>query len=298
MPTATSFLGHALTNLGPLTTTFKPAPSCTALATQPEAGYIMDSKGDSALWRPFGPRACAFQDLEACLPNGKERQQFLESRGRFPLPYHSPAHQCPEGWAAATAATASAVSESVASAFPTSKDDQPFGGLDNILDNFVVTALAPTETLTICCPSGYGAYFGAFLYDIGCTSEVGGLYEHGVSDWCYDSSQSTSLAYETVQGSEGITFSPLWNSRTKVFSVNISYMLVHTVPNIVLINTGQAGVTSEATATAGVSTSTAASTGKSGDGDTKKNSGKMRGPDILLAVVLCSTAAVVTAAGW
>lgn len=156
MPTVTAAFGLTLTNLGPLTTTFTPAPSCTALVAQSDAGYVLSGNGFSVgdAWYPYGPVACTPQDLRGCLPDGAARQPIRERNGddQFTLPYNSPAYHCPEGWTVAATATAASISVTVSSISAAGENAQPLVGFSFVLAGFVVTALAPTETMTVCCP--------------------------------------------------------------------------------------------------------------------------------------------------
>lgn len=149
MPSATAVFNRTLTNLGPLTTTFTPAPSCTALASQSSAGYIFARGGYGNGLAPangpnfaYGSVACTPQDLATCYPNGRERQSILASGYEFTQAYNSPGYHCPDGWAAVASATLADMSGS--RAVPS--------GYDAYATGFAVSALASGETMTLCCP--------------------------------------------------------------------------------------------------------------------------------------------------
>lgn len=149
MPSATAVFNRTLTNLGPLTTTFTPGPSCTALASQSNAGFIFARSGygndlESANGPnfPYGSVACTPQDLATCYPNGKERQSILATGYEFTQAYNSPGYHCPSGWTAVASATLPDLS---------SNRTVP-SGYDAYATGFALSAMASGETMTMCCP--------------------------------------------------------------------------------------------------------------------------------------------------
>ncbi|KAH0599516.1 hypothetical protein MHUMG1_02304 [Metarhizium humberi] len=97
MPTPTEYFGYSVTNIGPLTTRFTPAPSC---ATTTPNVYIETELGDAR--GLYGFPSCSFPKYEGCLPNGKEFDELNRQLSATPhngnLVYHSPGLKCPSGW--------------------------------------------------------------------------------------------------------------------------------------------------------------------------------------------------------
>lgn len=156
MPTTTEVFARTLTNLGPLTTTFTAAPSCTALAKQPHGGYIYvhyPGAGNYSFPIHFAPVECTAQNFASCLPNGEARQHVLEHDDVWTQAYNSPGLHCPSGWTtvmSVTGASASAIAKTLSSPddYDLTTDDLTSGRLEA----FALSALAPTEAVTLCCP--------------------------------------------------------------------------------------------------------------------------------------------------
>lgn len=157
MPVPTAVFNRTLTNLGPLTTTFTPAPGCTALAGQTAGAAIFCDPvfDDNALppvnghQVPCGAVSCTPQDLASCYPNGKAQQSIVATDYEMTQPYHSPGYYCPAGW---TAVGSAAFEVALAQATRTdlAVSDMP-KGYDAFVSNFAL-ALGPSETVTVCCP--------------------------------------------------------------------------------------------------------------------------------------------------
>lgn len=97
MPTPTHYFGYAVTNIGPLTTRFTPAPSCAT--TKPNV-YIETQLAETRAL--FGYPSCDAPKYDGCLPNGKSLDILNSHLAAHPhngnLVYHSPGLKCPSGW--------------------------------------------------------------------------------------------------------------------------------------------------------------------------------------------------------
>lgn len=134
--------------------------------------------------------------------------------------------------------------------------------------------------------SGYKLYNAGFFYNLGCTSELGAPAEHSVSEWCSDG-RPTTVITETVLGVPGPKVVPESEAPVKETIVPLTadseataYKLVHTVPNLVLINDGAA-------------TPAPTSTAKKAGGDSNKSAGDLLRPGNVFPAVFCSVAATV-----
>ncbi|OAA74032.1 hypothetical protein ISF_00933 [Cordyceps fumosorosea ARSEF 2679] len=273
MPSETAVFNRTLTNLGPLTTAFTPAPSCTALPSQSDAGFIFwhrtfDGDGPAnGADVPYGSVACTPQDLATCYPSGAARQSILASGGyEFTQPYHSPGYRCPAGWTAvASASYDDAWSELSALAHNLSAPAPR--GYDAVVTAFAISALAPSETVTVCCPSGYEPFAGDYEVQFGCTSSLGPASSRGVSERCFNDRPTTTVTFGYWNG-RVTKIEPVSDAPTKYtqlpLETGMSYEVVHTMPNVVLINKGD-----DAGGEAASPTTTLTGTGAGKDG--KKN---------------------------
>ncbi|KAK4173309.1 hypothetical protein QBC36DRAFT_381090 [Triangularia setosa] len=135
---ATALIGQALTNLGPLTTTFTPPPECTIAVGAGRGGFLGDlfGDGDDRSIAYLG-QACYRNraiDDGACWPTttagAESKEAPLNGWG-----FYSPGLHCPGGYATACAAT---------------------GGSGGGSGWPVQFRLLAGETAVGCCPSGYG----------------------------------------------------------------------------------------------------------------------------------------------
>ncbi|KAM0275832.1 hypothetical protein ACHAQH_007377 [Verticillium albo-atrum] len=166
MPSVSSLSQYTFINVGPLTTTWTPPASCTNGPTSKYLAPVYQS--DTPLYG--GSCDAEHDEFFDCVPQGEEIGSMWEtwssSPATFanPLPYHSPATICPSGWTTAGAATKSSNGDIEASGHFTQAETQ-FDALStsdaspplptNPRANVFLEALAPGETIALCCPSGY-----------------------------------------------------------------------------------------------------------------------------------------------
>lgn len=155
MPTPTEYFGYSVTNIGPLTTRFTPAPSC---ATTTPNVYIETELGDAR--GLYGFPSCSFPKYEGCLPNGKEFDELNRQLSATPhngnLVYHSPGLRCPSGWkrvGTVHGGTKQPTKPEGAFTEITSASSSPNGVPEPIprLEAYA-NVLGPSETLVWCCP--------------------------------------------------------------------------------------------------------------------------------------------------
>ncbi|KAI1637436.1 hypothetical protein F4809DRAFT_661118 [Biscogniauxia mediterranea] len=185
MPSATEYMGYAVTNLGPLTTTFTAAPSC---ATADNALYYANA---SAPAQNLGRPTCAWGPWgDACYPSGARLDSLLAAStlpGGF-AHYYSPGVACPAGWTtagAAASAGAGASSGALNASGVFTQDPwgefREYGVVDAQLPlgEVYLGALDAAETLVFCCPSGYAGDIHG-----GCSSSLAPLTSYSFSDYC------------------------------------------------------------------------------------------------------------------
>jgi hypothetical protein len=155
MPTPTQYFGYSVTNLGPLTTRFTPAPSC---ATATPNVYIETQLDETR--GLYGYPSCTAPKYEGCLPNGREfdalNRQLSASPHNGNLVYHSPGLRCPSGWkkvgsnqgGAQNATSPGGVFTGISTLTP------PADGSPTAIPRLEAYAnvLDPSETMVWCCP--------------------------------------------------------------------------------------------------------------------------------------------------
>lgn len=143
----------ALSNVGPLTTTFTPPPSCTS---SPLIAYADPS---TSAWYHYV--SCQFS-IPGCTPSGTSglSSTASENFAVATIPYYSPGYICPSGWKTVGTAvhqpgdTDSSWTPSVTGAFQTAADwtnahvDEHYLAPPYALAN----GLEPGETAIGCCP--------------------------------------------------------------------------------------------------------------------------------------------------
>lgn len=163
MPTPTQYFGYVVTNVGPLTTHFTPAPSC---ATAKPNVYIVTQLADTR--GLFGFPSCEAPKYDGCLPQGESLDRLNRDLATHPrngnLAYHSPGLQCPSGWKKAGRVVGA-----------DTQATKPRGGLSfkginmsTVMQNghpgplpklhAYASILDPGETLVWCCPKYDASY--------------------------------------------------------------------------------------------------------------------------------------------
>lgn len=135
-----------------------------------------------------------------------------------------------------------------------------------------------------CCflHSGYTPFVGDFEFQVGCTSSMGPASSYGVSERCFNDRPATTVQFEYWIG-EVTKIEPAPDAPAKYTQLplesdsQISYEIIHTMPNIVLINKGTETETAEPTPT---------STSKDEGKDGKKNSGSGQRVNLPFAAVI------------
>lgn len=157
MPTATSAIGHVLSNLGPLTETFTAPASCATLQDKVQIALATQPEGNQ-----FVPE-CKVWTYGDCYPSGSAIDSGLASldwenpaKG-FTIDYFSPGIVCPTGWTTAGVATksegGSITSSGPAFVLPTTESiGSRFHIYVNPTPNILIGAMDPEETAVLCCP--------------------------------------------------------------------------------------------------------------------------------------------------
>lgn len=155
MPTPTQYFGYSVTNIGPLTTRFTPAPSC---ATTTPNVFIETQLGETR--GLYGFPSCVAPKYDGCLPNGSKiddlNHQLSASPHNGNLVYHSPGLRCPSGWkrvgtihgGTSQATKPEGVFTQISTA--TGSPDGGSGPIPRLLA--YANVLDPSETLVWCCP--------------------------------------------------------------------------------------------------------------------------------------------------
>ncbi|KAM5354535.1 hypothetical protein ACJ41O_001182 [Fusarium nematophilum] len=191
MPNITSFFGHTITNLGPLTTTYT-APTSCATATD---GIIFGHP-----LYPFmagGFPSCDPGNFSDCIPSGDafdklSREQAYWAEQRF-IHYYSPGLACPEGWT--TAGTMNKADGTVGASgmlsmtpleTPTGSDEDEYLLGYLAVPQIWQEVLEEGEKLAYCCPIGFTGNDSAGTdQDEGyCYSLIGMMTDHGYSTGC------------------------------------------------------------------------------------------------------------------
>ena len=162
MPDST-FFGATLTNLGPVMSTFTPAPSCTDM-TQ----VVVAVQTSETLLHRGAPECHSPPSQAGCRPHGSDWDELYsetEVRIKPTLPYYSPGLACPTGWTTAGTIVGPSGWSSADGAFtklshfPYEQDDDDegvaynphYGNHMEPIDQYV-RALEPSETMVWCCP--------------------------------------------------------------------------------------------------------------------------------------------------
>ncbi|KAF4336849.1 hypothetical protein FBEOM_9308 [Fusarium beomiforme] len=183
MPTATEYFGISVTNIGPLTTTYTPPPSCTTVTTD-HLIYVLQSSLEAAA----GPPDCEIDPVGNCLPSGSAIDSFIKEynhpkSGQGIHAFHSPGIQCPRGWttAAVLAHGDKTGSEVRSGIFTTTVRPNISMPVQMGSDEWWLKVLEPSETLAWCCPSGWAGNLGGV-----CRSSIAPALSAGYSSACYE----------------------------------------------------------------------------------------------------------------
>ncbi|KAM5346246.1 hypothetical protein ACJ41O_009251 [Fusarium nematophilum] len=156
MPTATEYFGSAITNFGPLTTTYTAPSSC---ATPGDYVYFAPSRIPEMVQ---GFPSCGVPTLGDCIPSGDDYDELLstlyETWGPGFHHYYSPGLYCPDGWTTAATMVQESGEDAEITGFMTEVHGDPrLTTVPAFMEpsDIYKAVLGPDETLAICCPSGY-----------------------------------------------------------------------------------------------------------------------------------------------
>ncbi|RSL68016.1 hypothetical protein CEP54_003005 [Fusarium duplospermum] len=169
MPTTTSYFGTALSNFGPLTTTYTAPSSCYTgtdriVLVHPNTPNVVQAVP-----------TCKAEPIGECLPSGSKWDANETSSTSYQYAYYSPGVVCPAGWTTVgTLAHGTKTGGDVSGAFSNTETAKGSHGTDlptnmDPLD-FWLHVLDKSETLVHCCPSGYNAEGFGDCYSSGSTS--------------------------------------------------------------------------------------------------------------------------------
>ncbi|KAM5344434.1 hypothetical protein ACJ41O_012970 [Fusarium nematophilum] len=186
MPTVTLITGHSatITNFGPLTTTYTAPTSC---ATATDHLYFAGKDDPGGIWAyPM----CTIQTFGDCIPSGDAFDELMTSYDGFLefgfYHYYSPGLYCPSGWTtAATLVNPGGNTAAEVSGYLTQDYSLRLGewepGRAQPTDPTAVweQILEPSETLAICCPSGYKGDNNGDCYSV-----LGPITSYGYTEIC------------------------------------------------------------------------------------------------------------------
>ncbi|CEJ59314.1 hypothetical protein PMG11_07942 [Penicillium brasilianum] len=269
------------TNYAPLTTTYTPAPSCTA-SDRLGLGYI----NHGYVYIEYGVQCTSDVILEDCLPTA------TATATSFPEPptddgwagiggYYSPGLYCPSGWetvgVAARDASSSLSSSGILSTTPvvtmSSSDPMSYYYATATWDDpatLLKNHLEPEQTMAVCCPSSFTPDAFGGCYSVvpdykptwGCQAYTGYNYDYGDVTETYTSGTFTT----TFVGEEPTT--TIYKTETQTHTFNhgekSDYSAISYLPMITLLHhESDLASASSASATgskAGNATGTAAAT--------------------------------------
>ena len=167
MPTASIAGLMVLNNIGNLTTTFT-APSSCATASKWTGSGLAYPGLDAMLYFRVDNCGDAPDASTDCMPSGDVINRLAESPDRvYHLNYYSPGLYCPDAWTTVgvyapgqySPDSTAAASPDLGIFRPTTFDDGRSGEATfptvDYAANMFTSALAPTETAIVCCPSGF-----------------------------------------------------------------------------------------------------------------------------------------------
>lgn len=147
MPTASVAGGYwTFSNYGPITTTFTPAPSCTA-TDRLTLAFIMDD-----MTQPQFQVGCPTSTSDwDCVPPGTTTSAvwYDEKKWVALAGYYSPGLYCPSSWETIGMAARGEASLTTSGFLTTSEDKIPYYEEPVTL---LASLLEPSQTLALCCP--------------------------------------------------------------------------------------------------------------------------------------------------
>ncbi|CBF71527.1 uncharacterized protein ANIA_06821 [Aspergillus nidulans FGSC A4] len=230
MNTSVSAGWYSFTNLGPITTTFTPAPACTA-SNQVSIGYVDNFFTGVNVYAAYGVQCTSTVDYFDCIPT-----MTPEPTSTTAVPdddiiwvdygvYYSPGLYCPKGWKtvgmagrdASSVLTSSGVlaptatrSSRTRAATPTPYGDDYY---DYYYDEYnldpasvMKSMLEPKQTMALCCPDFMTVDSNGACYSIvssytattGCHVVTGFNYEYSETTTTY----TMTYTYSDDEGSE------------------------------------------------------------------------------------------------
>ncbi|KAJ5975023.1 hypothetical protein N7481_008730 [Penicillium waksmanii] len=238
---------YTFSNLGPITTTFTPAPSCTASGRM-MLGYLVDD--GNYLNLKYGAEPTLRIKFDGCTPSPSptttatpettihhlsEAQksafaaQYVDWVNRdF---YYSPGLHCPSDWEtiglvardASSSLSSSGIYFATTTTTTDTKDDYYYYRNDYEYPASVLKGiLEPKETMVACCPSGMTADKGGFCYSeiegykatVGYQVGVGNNYEYGSSTEIFTLTRDSSSVLQT----EYLLFETATTARTDTYT--------------------------------------------------------------------------------
>ncbi|KAI6777121.1 hypothetical protein HG530_001066 [Fusarium avenaceum] len=198
MPTATQYFGVAITNLGPLTTTYT-APSSCLTATTDHIQYAISGSLEYVIGSP----KCTADSLGKCIPSGSVldsmvAEMFGRQSGQGFQHYYSPGVYCPHGWTTAAVLAHGQKTDSVErSGFFTATARGNWSMPQGMRpDDEWLNILEPSETLAYCCPSGWTGVVGG-----NCKTSIEPFESSEFTNACYeDSPENDVVTVYTVEG--------------------------------------------------------------------------------------------------
>lgn len=157
MPTASLYAYETWTNLGPLTTTFTPAPACTASPTNLVLEVITAPNDPYDIPNGFNVE-CPKRGNTGCYPSGEQRQKIFETASGLAstVVYHSPGLYCPSGWTTAGTKVPGTTGQGLFAPNVYTTRYEEWGPENGMTGNYFAEGvdflLGPRETLVVCCP--------------------------------------------------------------------------------------------------------------------------------------------------
>lgn len=147
MPSVSSLSGISLSNLGPLTTTFTPPPSCLQ-------SNVATAFAPASSESPIGHVNCEVAPSR-CLPSQSQLPTETAPPYSPEIVYFSPGLVCPAGWKTVGSAVyptsrATGGFPDVSGGFKSAAEAHSSGGLSDA--NLLAEAMGPGETAIECCP--------------------------------------------------------------------------------------------------------------------------------------------------